>query len=232
MFDKGSHHIPEDYVSCGVKGAMLWQSENDRKQPSKLDITSIAEEALASVSRLLAFEPQRNIHFVVYESLDDSWLALSRRVPPSFLMAPLHTSETAVIVLHSAHLDPRNGDEPRMFRHLCHEVTHVCNAERTASTKRLGDGDVGMGIRPWVDEGFAVCVANEVANRSDVFERALAVQDVDVGSMDMIDNELRALNSSKRAWAFQVATSQVLRAIHRHSYRFVFNNLENPHLWA
>jgi hypothetical protein len=119
-----------------------------------------------------------------------------------------------------------------MLRHLCHEVSHVCAAERTGSVKRLGDGDVGMRLLPWVDEGFAVCVAAHAAAQPDTLGR-MPGGDSDAGeSMEVVDDELRALDSPRRSWAFGVATARVWAGIERHGFRFVFDRLPEPERWS
>lgn len=232
MFDKLAHHIPQGYASLPVEGATMWVGTADTDCTATKALQRLAGVALREVIRLLRFEPRRQIHVVMYSSLADSELALSRKVSPTFLMAPLHTPESAVIVIHSPRLDPRNGDPSRMLRHLCHEVSHVCAAERTGSTKRLGDGNAGMRLRPWVDEGLAVCVAAEAAGQHDVIERALAAGFETPSSMDVVDSELCALDSERRSWAFGVATSLVWAAKQRHGFRTVFDHLDEPKRWS
>lgn len=233
MIDRRAHHIPDGYVHEPIEGAVMWRHARDADPAATATLRQVAEQALADVPRLLEFRRTRTVHVVIYESLEDSRTALGRAVSPGFLLAPLHTAESAVIVVHSPRLDPSNADAARMLRHLCHEVAHVCTAERTGSVKRLGDGDVGMRVRPWVDEGFAVCVAARVADQPALLERALGVTGPDASaSMDLVDAELRALDSVRRSLAFGVATARVWTAIQRSGFRFVFDHLDTPGVWT
>lgn len=232
MIDLRRHHIPEGYAPLERESATIWMSPTERNDPVTSKVASLIEQAVGSVTTLLAFHPRRAIHAVIYASTHDAHEALGRRVPPSFLMAPLHTRETAVIVAHSPRIDPRNGDRERMLRHLCHEVSHVVAAERTGSTKRLGDGNTRMRMRPWVDEGFAVCVAAQAAGQPEALERVLGRNDAVALSMDEIDQELCALHSSRRSEAFAAATARVWAAVQRQGYEFVFAHLDRPERWT
>lgn len=146
--DKAAHHIPLDYEPFRFDGAALWMSAIDADLPHASAILHLAEHALAAVRRVLDFQPQRTIHFIMYASVDDSRSALGREVTPTFLLAP-----------------------------------------------------------------------------------ALEKHDARVVDMDLVDAELQALDSPRRAWAFGVATGRVWAGICRHGIRFVFDHLETPEHW-
>lgn len=84
----------------------------------------MVDDALRAIERLLAYRLRRELHVVVYGSNEEACRALDRRVPPTMLMAPLHTHELALIALQSPSVDPRNGDRERMRRHLGHVQAH------------------------------------------------------------------------------------------------------------
>ena len=141
------------------------------------------------------------------------------------LVAPLHTPALALIAVQAPSVDARNGDPARMRRHLCHELAHVFAAERTGSVKRLGDGNRGMRLASWVDEGFAVSVAAAAAQQPDIIDAALARS----SGATLSDAELAAafddLRSPDRDAAFAIATARIWRAVQAHGFRFVFASL-------
>lgn len=231
MVDRSPQYVPDGYAPLDLRGATVWLDPAEQNDLAEKGVPALVPQALAAVSELLSFRPTRAVHAVIYASAEDSRMALGRHVPSTFLMAPLHAPTEAVIALHSPRLDGRNGDPSRMLRHLCHEVSHVFAAERTGSTKRLGDANTGMRLRPWVDEGLGVCVAAAAAGQPDAMARALQ-GDVANASMDDVDRELCSLDSALRSWAFAAATSRVWFGVQRRGFGFVFDHLDQPARWA
>jgi hypothetical protein len=234
MTDKAPHsgidYIPASYRAIDIGNATMWMDQ----ETVSVELGPMKEMVASSIDGardLLDFTPARRIHVVLYANKDDSRVALGRTVHPTFLMAPLHTPTHAVIVMHSAKMDPRNGDPYRMHRHVCHEVSHVFAAERSGSVKRLGDGSTGMRIRPWVDEGFAECVASVVAARPDVVERARQGSSKAAMSWEEVDSVYNDLDSPHRLLAAAMATTAVWRAVQKHGFRFVFARLDDPAGW-
>jgi len=141
------------------------------------------------------------------------------------LLAPLHTPELALVALQAPSVDSRNGDARRMRRHLAHELAHVFVAERTASVKRLGDGNRGMRVQSWVDEGFAENVAAALDDERQVVDAALARSARTTMTDDTLAAAFDDLASTTRDDAFAVATARMWRAVQAHGFRFVFASL-------
>src|SRR5688572_2116457 len=159
-------YVPASYRADLVGDTTYWSSGGAGS------VVALVEDSRARVDALLAMRPRRALHVVVYATNAEACAALDRSLSPTALLAPLHTPDRALVALQSAEADPRNGDPARMIRHVCHELAHVASYERTGSVKRLGDGDRGMRIAPWIDEGFAECVAIAAADRHDILEAA------------------------------------------------------------
>lgn len=82
--------------------------------------------------------------------------------------------------------------------------------ERDALVLLLGDDDVGMRVRPWLDEGVAEIVSAEVCDRHDLVAAALdRATRTPFVSLAEVDAALRDLDSPNRALAFPVATALV-----------------------
>ncbi|HEX6838937.1 MAG TPA: hypothetical protein VF334_20300 [Polyangia bacterium] len=188
-------------------------------------IAALVDDAVRAVERLLAHRLTRALHVVAYASNEEACRALDRRVPATMLLAPLHTSTLALVALQAPSVDPRNGDVQRMRRLLCHELAHVLVAERTGSVKRLGDGNRGMRVSSWVDEGLAVCVAAAAAQQPDVIDAALERSAAAALSEDALAAAFDDLTSRDRDAAFAVATARIWRAVQAHGFRFVFAGL-------
>jgi hypothetical protein len=225
-------YVPPSYHAVELANATLWTSTPGAATAATFEpIRDILTTSIDEVRELVAFVPTRRLHVVVYPSTSDSRRALDRNLEPTSLLAPLHTATHALIALHSAEADARNADPYRMRRHLCHEIAHVLNAERSGSRKRLGDGNVDMRIRPWVDEGFAECVAAVVAARPDIVQQALRAATHLAMSLSEADAVFRDLTSLDRGRAAALATSTVWRAVTTHGFPFVHAHLDEPSSW-
>ena len=224
--------VPDSYHPLELRGARVWLHPADG---AEFPLLREIQAALDGVQNLLDFQMRRDVHFVVYGSCEDAARSLGIRVANTFLLAPLHTSTEAFVVMHSPRLHALNGNSDRMLRHLCHEISHMCCAERTGSKKRLRDGDVGMRFPAWVDEGFAECVSAQVANRPEIITRALSEcpePAVEPQLLRELNVNLADLDSPERERAFSVATAIVWRAVERHGLSRVFNELQHPERWA
>ncbi len=220
-------YVPENYRQVTSGATVFWV-----RDARDLALAGAVNELLDGVQRQLSYELKRQLHVVVYASNSDARRALSRNLHPSALLAPLHAATFALVALQSAAAHARNADERRMRRHLAHELAHVFSAERTHSTKYLGDTDANMRLLPWVDEGFAEVVAALVGPRPDVFDAALqraSCLNMDDARMNAV---FRDLNSPERADASAVATARVWRAARLHGLDIVFDNLQHPERWA
>jgi len=213
-------YVPERYRSTTRDEIVLWSC--DGTEPV---LAPLLVESRRAIERLLEYRLQRTLHAVVYATHDEARRALDREVSPDGLLAPLHTPALALIAWQSPAADPRNGDRVRMRRHLAHELGHVFTAERTGSVKSLGDGDRGMRIAPWIDEGFADVVAATVADRPDVIERALA--NADSRTDEQLAAAFRDLGSPDRAVASAIATARMWRTVQLQGFPRVFETLAN-----
>jgi hypothetical protein len=205
---------------------------------------ALAPTCLDGIEQLLQFHLQRTVHVVVYATNADARAALDRDVAPTMLLAPYHAKGESLLAVQAPSVDDMNGDERRMRRHICHELAHTFAAERTGSLKRLGDGNCGMRIASWVDEGFAVVLASRVADQPDVIEAVLRNADSpsqpnsrqgEPGTTELSEDEIAAafddFSSPDRRAAFALATVRVWQAVDRHGYRFVFDHLDDVHAW-
>ena len=213
-------YVPESYRPIVCDEIVLWSCDGTEPLHAQLLV-----ESRRKIEKLLDHPLQRTLHAVVYETNHEACLALDRQVAPAGLLAPLHTPDHALIAWQSPAADPRNADRARMRRHLAHELTHVFTAERTGSVKSLGDGDRGMRIEPWIDEGFAEVVAATVADRPNLIEDALAV--METRTDEQLAAAFRDLDSPDRAIAFAVATARMWHAVQRQGFAHVFEALAN-----
>jgi hypothetical protein len=80
---------------------------------------------------------------------------LDRRVPATMALAPYAGETVCLVVVQSPAADPQNADTIHMMGTLVHEIAHQFVAEKTGSTKRLGDGDRSMHVLAWLNGGLA-----------------------------------------------------------------------------
>jgi hypothetical protein len=194
-------------------------------------VAALIPECIEGIERLLELQLRRAVHVVVYATNAEARRALDRDVASDMLLAPFHASDVALLALQAPTVNPRNGDERRMRRHLCHELAHIFAAERTGSVKRLGDGNRGMRIAAWVDEGFAEVLASRVAGQPEVIDAALQNADTTTLGDDEIAAAFDELSSPNRRAAFALATARVWRAVEQRGFRFVFDHLADVHAW-
>jgi hypothetical protein len=215
-------YVPAGYRQSLRDGIGFWfRDEVD------VAIVAIVCEARAAVEALLDHRLVRALHVVVYASNEEARRALDREVSASALLAPLHTRASALIAMQSAAADARNGDLLRMRRHICHELAHVFSSERTESEKFLGDGDRGMRMPSWVDEGFAENVSALACAMPEIVAKALARNVAENVSLARMAAAFSDLNSEDRPAAFATATTIVSRAIEKHGLRHVFDHLRS-----
>lgn len=219
-------YIPAHYQRTTTDRCVFWG--RDGSEPAAM---SLLDDCLRRLETLLDHRLQRTLHLVVYATNADARAALGRDIPPEMLLAPFHSRDAALVAIQSPAADPSNGDEHRMRRHLCHELAHVFAAERTGSTKELGDAGIHMRLLPWVDEGFAEVLAARATGRLEII--AAAAQRC--SNANLADAALNAafmdLASPDRANAFACATTRVARMVERRGLRFVFERLHDPDGW-
>ena len=219
-----------DFVTPGYRPSRL----------SGVEVWHHAEEAADVVARLallvcdvaaameveLGCKPSCTLRLCVYHSNDNAATALGRNVPPTMLMAPRLASDWSLIVCQSPKVDPRNGDWPRMRRHLAHEVAHVMLADLTGGTRKIGDGGHSLRIRSWFDEGFAEVAAAVVCARPDIIERYLATPSETAWSEDELDAALDDIGSPRRPAAFAEAVRRVQAGYRGRTLRDVVHEME------
>ena len=220
-------YVPPEYRPIALDNAILW-----RRGRAAGFAAALVDNAIAEIERLLDHRLRRTVHVVVYASNEDARRALDRQVAPTMLLAPLHTPSLALVALQAPAVDRRNADPRRMRRHLCHELGHVFSHEKTGSVKQLGDGDRGMRLASWVDEGFAQSIAALVAAQPEIIQAAVERASIATRSADQLAAAFGDLGSPDRSAAFAIATARVWRAVHAHGIRFVFEHLSRPEIWA
>ena len=218
-------YVPARYRPRALGSVVVWSAA----------ATPDLDEPIAGAfdrTTALLHVPERRVHFVVYDSPEDSARVLGRQVHPAALLAPLHEPDRALVALHAPHAHPRNRDPARIDRHLCHEIAHVLVAEVTGSVKRLGDGNRGMKVAPWVDEGLAECTAALASGQHGLLERAAARSAAVAMSIDEVNAALCDLDHPDRSAAFAHATAAVWRAARQYTLPVVFQRAATPASWG
>lgn len=122
-------------------------------------IDSLVRISLETLQFELRYNLKRRVNACIYHTHKTARKFLNRDVPDTMAMAPYHSHTDALIVLHSPSVNPLNGNIRRMRRILTHELCHAFLAERSGSTKILGDNNNGKRIPTWFDEGFSEYMA-------------------------------------------------------------------------
>jgi hypothetical protein len=163
---EGLLYVPRGYRSA--QHAEFWLHAAPDEDPHYLAfLAQTVAVALCRVCAALSWAPGRCLHVCCYASSVEAQQALNRRIPPTMAMAPFCDEDQALVVLHSVRCDVKNADPQRMLRLLAHEITHQFIAERTGSIKRLGDGQAGMHVSSWLNEGLAEATALVIAEQTD-----------------------------------------------------------------
>jgi hypothetical protein len=185
----------------------------------------ILDGAIIEMERCLDFELSCRLHVVVFSTNREARLHLDRAIPSNMLLAPVLGAEDSVVAVQSAEADAANGDCERMRRHLCHEIAHVVVILRTGSEKRLGDGDCGLKVAAWVNEGFAVCAAAIATQQFGPIERARARAEQYGATVSNLDHAVNDLTGERRPAAMAVATMRIWKTIQVHGLRPTFARL-------
>ncbi len=151
------HCIPKAYAAVELETATLYCSPQEAEK-DRFRLENWTTDVTRFVTECVGFQPRRHLHVCAYHTVDDARECLGRTMVPTFAMAPFASETDSVVTVHSALLDPLNGDALRMRRLIAHEVTHQAIAELTGSTKVLGDGNRGMHVSTWLNEGLAEMV--------------------------------------------------------------------------
>ena len=126
-------------------------------------------------------------------------------------MAPFCDDASSLVIVQSARCNVRNADPDRMLRLLAHELTHAFAAEKTGSTKRLGDGQMGMNLSSWLNEGLAEVVSLTVTGFVEQVQRAEQVfrAGLEHPPFGILSHRLDSLDDPLRGTAFETVTGAV-----------------------
>ncbi len=163
----GLLYVPRGYRA--EQHAEFWLHAAPDEDPHHLAfLAELVSVALCRVREELSWSSSRRLHVCCYAASSEAQRTLDRRIPPSMAMAPFCDEDQALIVLHSVRCNVKNADPGRMLRLLAHEITHQFIAERTGSIKRLGDGQEGMHVSSWLNEGLAETTALVISGQKDL----------------------------------------------------------------
>lgn len=219
-------YIPPDYETIVQHDVRFHFSACEAVGDRKL-IQDLSVAALDYVTEALSFAPMRHTHVCCFHTRDHAGRALGRHVPTTMAMAPFSSEDRGLVVFHSPALDRANGDEARMRRILAHEFTHLLIAERSASTKILGDNNANMRVSAWLNEGLAeviglTAIAEEprLAALSKSFQTAETYY-----TFGTLSQWLDDLDHDARIQAFEHATGAVEWLCDRLGIEAVFNQI-------
>lgn len=147
-------YVPQTYRRSESPPCTFWTSPREAGKRRRR-LRSWTFDATSFLSETLGFQPSRRLHVVSFRTNAEARLSLGREVPPTMALAPYAGETDCLVVVQSAEADPRNADPARMRGILVHEIAHQLVAEKTGSTKLLGDGNRFMNISTWLSEGFA-----------------------------------------------------------------------------
>jgi len=147
-------YVPDPYVQENHARFVLHHSPAEDAAVIQW-VSEIMTQGLAFSFETLRFRPCRALHLCVFHSNTDACEQLRRAISPTMAMAPYADADVGLLMIHSPITDPLNADRTRMLRVLVHEIVHQLVAERSGSTKILGDGNRNMRVSTWITEGIA-----------------------------------------------------------------------------
>ncbi|MEN6369039.1 MAG: hypothetical protein ABFD77_04985 [Thermotogota bacterium] len=203
-------YVPRTYRRDESAPFVLWTSPCETGE-HRACLRSWAFDAMSFLSEALGFRPSRRLHVVSFRTNEEARLSLGREVPSAMALAPYAGEADCLVVVQSASVDSRNADPDRMRGILVHEMAHQLIAERTGSTKLLGDGNRCVNVSTWLNEGLAELLrfqflhdAARIEGALGEFERAR-----DILTWRDVDGLLDDLDADRRAEAFVRATGAV-----------------------
>lgn len=220
-------YLPATYTATPSAGIWFHFSVQEVTEHQRL-VKRLVIDAVQHVESVLAYALNRRLHVCCYESLTDSSQALGRHVSPTLAMAPFSDERRCLIVIHSASLDPLNADETRLRRVLVHEVVHQAVAEKTKSTKVLGDNNANMNVASWLNEGLAEVIGlgsigavKRLIKIAEAFQRSQQFH-----TFEELSRRLDDLDDERRFEAFAHVTAAVQCLIQQMGIQQVFGQLE------
>jgi len=219
-------YVPDDH-DCLRHGDAWLHFSSHETDSSRAFVRSLCTVAIRRVVEILDYSPEREIHVCCYHGSQQARASLERQIPPTMAMAPFSSAERGLIVIHSPDLDPMNADESRMTRLLAHELVHLLVAERSQSTKLLGDANENMRVSAWLNEGLAEAVGFRVIAADG---RLAAIRKAFHDSQSFhefgaLSQWLDDLDDRRRSLAFAHATAAVDLLCQWHGIRAVFQQL-------
>ncbi len=219
-------YIPDSHEAVRHDDVWLHFSLHE-SEASRNFVRRMCGGSLQRVVEVLDYEPVREVHVCCYHSSEQAQAGLGRQVSPTMAMAPFASAEQGLVIMHSPDLDPMNADESRMSRLLAHEFVHLFAAERSQSTKLLGDGNENMRVSAWLNEGLAEIVGFDVISAND---RLSAIRSAFHAAQTFhpfgaLSQWLDDLDDGRRFLAFTHATAAVDLLRQRHGIRAIFQQL-------
>jgi len=219
-------YIPPDYETIVHHDVRFCFSACEAEGDRKL-IKDVSVAALDYVTKALAFKPIRQTYVCCYHTRDDATRALGRNVPASMAMAPYASETCGLVVIHSPSLHPTNQDTRRLRRILAHELCHLLVAERSASTKILGDDNGNMHVSAWLNEGLAEVIGfkaiadeHRLTVLSEAFQASQAYH-----TFGTLSQWLDDLDHDARSQAFEHGTGAVEQLCEHLGIEAVFNQI-------
>ena len=146
--------MPQGYLSAPSDPCILWTSPREAIG-HRTCLLSWVTDAAEFPSEVLEFRASRGLHVVSFLTNEEARCALDRDIPATMALAPYAGETACLVVVQSPTVDLQNADPIRMTGTLVHEIAHQFAAEKTASTRRLGDGNRSMHVLAWLNGGLA-----------------------------------------------------------------------------
>ncbi|MDD5263436.1 MAG: hypothetical protein PHU43_01195 [Candidatus Bipolaricaulis sp.] len=203
-------YVPRTYRRTESTLCTFWTSPREAGEHLR-HLRSWTVDAARFLSETLGFRPTRRLHVVSFQTNEEARRFLGREVPPTMALAPYAGDTHCLVAVQSADADARNDDPQRMRGILVHEIAHQLIAEKTGSTKRLGDANRLVRCSTWLNEGLAELLRfhflrdmTRIEDTRAEFERAQ-----DALTWRDVDHLLDDLDGGRRAAAFVRATGAV-----------------------
>lgn len=198
-------YIPRTYRSTESAPCTFWTSPHEADEHLRR-LRSWTLDATLFLSEALGLRAARRLHVVSFQTNEEARRSLGREVPATMALAPYAGDTDCLVVVQSAGADPQ-----RMGGILVHEIAHQLIAEKTGSTKLLGDENRFMNISTWLNEGLAELLRFQFLHDEARIEGALGEFERrrDALTWREVDRLLDDLDGTRRADAFVRATGAV-----------------------
>ncbi len=219
-------YVPRTYRRSESTPCTFWTSPREAGEHLRR-LRSWTLDATLFLSKALGFQPSRRLHVVSFLTNEEARRFLGREVLPTMALAPYAGDTDCLVVVQSAEADPWNADPARMRGILVHEIAHQLIAEKTGSTKLLGDENRFMNISTWLNEGLAELLRFRLLHNTARIEGALGEFEraQDALTWRDVDQFLDDLGADRRAAAFDRATGAVAWLAHEAGVAALFDRL-------